>query len=278
MFTIGCHLSVAHGYAHVAKDALSIGANTFQIFTQNPRSGRTTDLDLDDLALFQHICEKNDILHMMAHGPYTINLCSNKEQTRANSREILDKGIRRTEEIIPNQTYNIHPGSRLNQPLDVGIAEIAANINDVMTPEQTTTLLLETMSGKGSEIGGTFEELRAIIDQVELDDHVGICFDTCHTWDAGYDLVNNLDGVLQHFDDVIGLERLMDIHLNDSKNECGSHKDRHAALGEGFIGLDAFARIINHPALCHLPFILETPHENLEGYAQEIAQLKELRD
>lgn len=278
MFTIGCHLSVARGYAHVVTDALSIGANTFQIFTQNPRSGRTTDLDLDDVATFYQLCEENSIVRMMAHGPYTINLCSNKDQTRNNSREILNKGIARTEEIMPGQTYNIHPGSRLNQPLDIGIAQIATNINDVLLPEQTTTLLLETMSGKGSEVGGTFEELRAIIDQVELTDHVGVCFDTCHTWDAGYDLVNDLDGVLQHFDDVIGLERLKDIHLNGSKNECGSHKDRHAALGEGFIGLDAFARIINHPALRDLPFILETPHEDLDGYAQEIALLKELRD
>lgn len=278
MFIIGCHLSVSQGYAHAAEDAISIGANTFQIFTRNPRSGRATNLKPDDLADFHALCSQNGIKHLMAHGPYTINLCSPKGQTRNTSRYLLSQGLARLDEVMTGQTYNIHPGARLNQSLEEGITKIASGLNSVLTPEQTDTLLLETMSGKGSEIGSTFEELRAIIDQVELSNHVGVCFDTCHTWDSGYDLVNDLDGVLQHFDDVIGLGRLKGIHLNDSKNECGSHKDRHAPLGEGCIGIEAIARIINHPALRDLPFILETPHDNLEGYAREIALLKELRD
>lgn len=278
MFTVGCHLSVAQGYAHAAEEAVSIGANTFQIFTRNPRSGNAADLNPDDMAAFHDICSKHGITHIMAHGPYTVNLCSPKGQTRNTSRYLLSQGLMRLDEVMPGQDYNIHPGSRLDQPLEEGIAQIAKGLNSVLRPEQTDTLLLETMSGKGSEIGGTFEELRAIIDQVDLKDHVGVCMDTCHIWDAGYNIVDDLDGVLQHFDDVIGLERLHDIHLNDSKNPCGSHKDRHAPLGEGSIGIEAIGRIINHPALRDLPFILETPHEDISGYAEEITLLKGLRD
>ena len=272
MFTIGCHLSSAKGYLHMAKDAVSIDANTFQFFTRNPRGGRAKAIDPKDIAAFAAYAPEHGIERILAHAPYTLNPASDKQQTRDFALMVLAEDLGRMEET-PHQLYNMHPGSAVGQPCEVAIAKIADALNQSLLPHQTTTLLLETMAGKGSEIGGTFEELAAIIAQVELESHVGVCLDTCHVWDAGYDIVGDLDGVLEEFDRVIGLDRLHAIHLNDSMNARGSHKDRHARIGEGTIGLEAIARIINHPALRHLPFYLETPNE-LPGYAHEISVLR----
>lgn len=273
MFTIGCHLSSAKGYLHMAKDAVSIDANTFQFFTRNPRGGRAKAIDPKDIAAFAAYAPEHGIERILAHAPYTLNPASDKQQTRDFALMVLAEGLGRMEETS-HQLYNMHPGSAVGQPCEVAIAKIADALNQSLLPHQTTTLLLETMAGKGSEIGGTFEELAAIIAQVELESHVGVCLDTCHVWDAGYDIVGDLDGVLEEFDRVIGLDRLHAIHLNDSMNARGSHKDRHARIGEGEIGFKALAAVTNHPKLRDLPFYLETPNPDLAGYAEEIAALR----
>lgn len=273
MFTIGCHLSSAKGYLHMAKDAVSIDANTFQFFTRNPRGGRAKAIDPKDIAAFAAYAPEHGIERILAHAPYTLNPASDKQQTRDVALMVLAEDLGRMEET-PHQLYNMHPGSAVGQPCEVAIAKIADALNQSLLPHQTTTLLLETMAGKGSEIGGTFEELAAIIAQVELESHVGVCLDTCHVWDAGYDIVGDLDGVLEEFDRVIGLDRLHAIHLNDSMNARGSHKDRHARIGEGEIGFKALAAVTNHPKLRDLPFYLETPNPDLAGYAEEIAALR----
>ena len=273
MFTIGCHLSSAKGYLHMAKDAVSIDANTFQFFTRNPRGGRAKAIDPKDIAAFAAYAPEHGIERILAHAPYTLNPASDKQQTRDFALMVLAEDLGRMEET-PHQLYNMHPGSAVGQPCEVAIAKIADALNQSLLPHQTTTLLLETMAGKGSEIGGTFEELAAIIAQVELESHVGVCLDTCHVWDAGYDIVGDLDGVLEEFDRVIGLDRLHAIHLNDSMNARGSHKDRHASIGEGEIGFKALAAVTNHPKLRDLPFYLETPNPDLAGYAEEIAALR----
>ena len=273
MFTIGCHLSSAKGYLHMAKDAVSIDANTFQFFTRNPRGGRAKAIDPKDIAAFAAYAPEHGIERILAHAPYTLNPASDKQQTRDFALMVLAEDLGRMEET-PHQLYNMHPGSAVGQPCEVAIAKIADALNQSLLPHQTTTLLLETMAGKGSEIGGTFEELAANIAQVELESHVGVCLDTCHVWDAGYDIVGDLDGVLEEFDRVIGLDRLHAIHLNDSMNARGSHKDRHARIGEGEIGFKALAAVTNHPKLRDLPFYLETPNPDLAGYAEEIAALR----
>ena len=273
MFTIGCHLSSAKGYLHMAKDAVSIDANTFQFFTRNPRGGRAKAIDPKDVAAYAAYAPEHGIERILAHAPYTLNPASDKQQTRDFALMVLAEDLGRMEET-PHQLYNMHPGSAVGQPCEVAIAKIADALNQSLLPHQTTTLLLETMAGKGSEIGGTFEELAAIIAQVELESHVGVCLDTCHVWDAGYDIVGDLDGVLEEFDRVIGLDRLHAIHLNDSMNARGSHKDRHARIGEGEIGCKALAAVTNHPKLRDLPFYLETPNPDLAGYAEEIAALR----
>ena len=273
MFTIGCHLSSAKGYLHMAKDAVSIDANTFQFFTRNPRGGRAKAIDPKDIAAFAAYAPEHGIERILAHAPYTLNPASDKQQTRDFALMVLAEDLGRMEET-PHQLYNMHPGSAVGQPCEVAIAKIADALNQSLLPHQTTTLLLETMAGKGSEIGGTFEELAAIIAQVELESHVGVCLDTCHVWDAGYDIVGDPDGVLEEFDSVIGLDRLHAIHLNDSMNARGSHKDRHARIGEGEIGFKALAAVTNHPKLRDLPFYLETPNPDLAGYAEEIAALR----
>ena len=275
MLKIGCHLSIAKGFAAAARDAVSIGANTFQFFTRNPRGGKAKPLDPDDLALFAEICNEAQIECILAHAPYTLNPSSAKEETREFALQTLASDLARMEEIMPGQLYNMHPGAHVGQGAETAIELIADALNAVLLPEQTTTLLLETMAGKGSEVGRTFEEIASIIERVELSDHVGVCFDTCHVWDGGYNIADDLDGVLAQFDSIIGIDRLRAVHLNDSKNPCGAHKDRHEKLGEGFIGFDALAAVINHPLLRDLPFYLETPHDELAGYADEIHRLKE---
>ena len=276
MLTIGCHLSSAKGYLRMAKDAVSIDANTFQFFTRNPRGGRAKALDPADVAAFSAFASEHGIERILAHAPYTMNPASDKPQTREFALMALGEDLARMEET-PHQLYNMHPGSAVGRPVAEAVARIADALNEVLRPDQTTTLLLETMAGKGSEVGRSFEELAAIIAQVKLSDHVGVCLDTCHVWDAGYDIAADLDGVLEEFDRVIGLGRLRAIHLNDSLNPCGARKDRHARIGEGQIGFAALAAVANHPALRDLPFYLETPQPDLAGYAFEIARLREAR-
>lgn len=273
MFTIGCHLSSAKGYLRMAKDAVSIDANTFQFFTRNPRGGRAKAIDPKDVAAYTAYAPEHGITRILAHAPYTLNPASDKQQTRDFALMVLAEDLGRMEET-PNQLYNMHPGSAVGQTHEEAIVKIADALNQSLLAVQSTTLLLETMAGKGSEIGGTFEELAAIIAQVELESHVGVCLDTCHVWDAGYDIAGDLDGVVDEFDRVIGLDRLRAIHLNDSKNVRGSRKDRHARIGEGEIGFEALAAVTNHPKLRDLPFYLETPNPALEGYAEEIAALR----
>ena len=273
MFTIGCHLSSAKGYLHMAKDAVSIDANTFQFVTRNPRGGRAKEIDPSDVSAYTAFAADHGITRILAHAPYTLNPASDKQQTRDFALMVLAEDLGRMEET-PHQMYNMHPGSAVGQSPEAAMAKIAEALNESLLPVQTTTLLLETMSGKGSEIGGTFEQLAAIIEQVDLSDHVGVCLDTCHVWDAGYDIVGDLDGVIDEFDRVLGLDRLRAIHLNDSQNARGSHKDRHARIGEGEIGFDALAAVTNHPKLRDLPFYLETPNPTLQGYGEEIAALR----
>ena len=250
----------------------SFGGNTFAWFTRNPRGGRTKPLAQDDVEALEAYVKKEAYGLLVAHGSYTMNLCSGQEETRKNGLDMLKQDLERME-FLPGNYYNFHPGSHTGQGSETGIRQIADALNQVMKPEMRTTVLLETMAGKGSEIGGTFEELSQIMDRVDVPDRIGVCFDTCHVWDAGYDLVNDIDGVLHHFDDVIGLSRLKAVHFNDSKNERGSRKDRHEKLGQGFLGMEAMKRIALHPRLQGLPFILETPNED-EGYIREIALVK----
>ena len=272
MLRIGCHLSSSKGYQAMGKEAEKIGAGTFQFFTRNPRGGSAKKIDPDDAEQFLAFASEKGIEKILAHAPYTLNGCSADENIRRFATETMEDDLNRME-YTPGNCYNFHPGSHVKQGTEKGIEYIAEMLNLILKPEQSTTVLLETMAGKGSEVGREFEELREILDRVELKDKMGVCLDTCHVWDGGYDIVGDLDGVLNHFDDVIGLGRLRAIHLNDSMNPLGAHKDRHAKIGEGHIGLEAMVRIINHPALRELPFYLETPND-LDGYAREIALLK----
>lgn len=276
-FTIGCHLSCSKGYENMAREAASIGANTFQFFTRNPRGGKAKDIDPADIAAFNRLAEEAGINTILAHAPYTLNPASAKPETREFAIQTLADDLMRMENT-PNQMYNMHPGAHVGQGVDKGIELIAEALDQVLLPEQTTTLLLETMAGKGSEIGGKFEELAQIIERVDLSEHVGVCLDTCHIWDGGYDIVGSLDAVLEDFDRVIGLDRLKAIHLNDSKNPLASHKDRHEVIVGGQIGLDALVAVTEHPALCELPFFLETPHNELVGYAEEISLIRSKRE
>ena len=271
---IGCHLTISKGFAAMGRQAISLGGNTAQFFTRNPRGGRARELDPEDIHAFLALSEQNAFGPFIAHAPYTINPCAESEKTLEFAHMTMADDLRRLD-FLKNCYYNFHPGSHVGQGVEKGIEKIAETLNTVMYPEQKTTVLLETMAGKGSEIGGRFEELREIIDRVNLQDKVGVCLDTCHVSDGGYDIVNDLDGVLTEFDKVIGLKRLKALHLNDSMNPIGSHKDRHQKLGQGFLGLETFRNIMKHPALKSLPKVLETPNE-LPGYAAEIALLREM--
>ncbi|PHU36086.1 deoxyribonuclease IV [Pseudobutyrivibrio ruminis] len=269
MIYIGCHLSVTNGYEAMGRQMTEFGGNTFAWFTRNPRGGKAKEIDDADVKKLQAILEKEKFGKLVAHASYTMNLSSAKEETRANGLDMLKQDLKRMEQV-PNQLYNFHPGSHTGQGPEVGIQQIADGLNESLWPEMKTTVLLETMAGKGSEVGKTFEELREIIDRTTLNEKLGVCLDTCHIWDGGYDIVNDLDGVLTKFDKIIGLDRLKAIHFNDSKNECGAAKDRHEKLGQGCIGMEAMKRIALHPALQNLPFILETPNDD-QGYIEEIA-------
>jgi deoxyribonuclease IV len=272
MLNIGCHLSSSKGYEAMGKEALKIGANTFQFFTRNPRGSKAKKIDPKDVEALLKLAKENEFATILAHAPYTVNACSADESTREFAVEIIADDLERME-YLPNSFYNFHPGSHVNQGVEAGIKYIINMLNATLKPDQTTKVLLETMSGKGTEVGRSFEELNEITKGVNLPDRVGICLDTCHVYDAGYDIVNDLDGVLDEFDCIIGLEKLYAIHLNDSKNPFTSHKDRHERIGEGHIGKEVFFKIINHPKLRHLPFFLETPNE-LPGYAEEIKMLR----
>ncbi len=272
MLRIGCHLSSSKGYLAMGKEAKKIDGGTFQFFTRNPRGGKAKELDQEDVKAFLDFAEQNSIAPILAHAPYTLNGCSADEGIRTFARNTMEDDLRRME-FTPGNLYNFHPGSHVKQGVETGIAYISDMLNQILKPEQTTTVLLETMAGKGSEVGRNFEELREILDRVELNEKMGVCLDTCHVWDAGYDIADHLDEVLTEFDQVIGLSRLKAVHLNDSQNPLGARKDRHARIGEGYIGLEALVRVINHSALKKLPFYLETPNE-LDGYAREIALLK----
>ena len=273
MLYIGNHTSSSKGYTAMGRQMLANGGNTFAFFTRNPRGGKAKEIDPEDVKKFLELEQENGFGKLVAHAPYTMNCASDKENLREFAREILADDMKRME-LTPGNYYNFHPGSHVGQGAEAGIAKIAEILNEVLTKEQTTTVLLETMSGKGSEVGRNFLELRQIIDQVELKEKLGVCLDTCHVWDGGYDIVNDLEGVLTEFDQIIGLDRLKAIHLNDSMNGLGSHKDRHAKIGEGEIGLEALVRVINHPATRGIPFILETPN-NDEGWRREISLLRE---
>ena len=268
MIYIGCHLSVTNGYEAMGRTMVDFGGNTFAWFTRNPRGGKAKDIDGDDVQKLQQILDEKKFGKLVAHASYTMNLCSAKPETRANALDMLKQDLQRMEQV-PNQLYNFHPGSHTGQGVETGIKQIADGLNEALWPDMQTTVLLETMAGKGSEVGKTFEELREIIDRTTLNDKLGVCLDTCHIWDGGYDIVNDFDGVLTKFDKIIGLDRLKAIHFNDSKNECGAAKDRHEKLGQGFIGMEAMKRIALHPALQKLPFILETPNDDA-GYMEEI--------
>ncbi len=270
---IGNHLSASKGYAAMGKAALALDANTFAFFTRNPRGGKAKEIDEKDVEKFLNFAKEHEFGKIVAHAPYTMNLCAAKEDIRSFSKEMLLDDLKRME-YTPYNYYNFHPGSHVGQGAETGIALIAEALNEALKPEQTTTVLLETMAGKGTEVGRTFEELREILDRVELNDKMGVCLDTCHVWDGGYDIVNDLDGVLNEFDRVIGLERLKAVHFNDSLNDCGSHKDRHAKIGEGKIGAEAMRRVVLHPLLEGRPFILETPNDD-EGYRREIQMIRE---
>lgn len=269
---IGNHLSSSKGFENMGKEALKLGANTFAFFTRNPRGGAAKAIDEEDAKKLRKLMEDNNFGKLVAHAPYTMNVCAAKEDIRKFSWNVLNEDLQRME-YLPNNYYNFHPGSHVGQGADAAIPVIAEAVNDALKPEYTTTVLLETMAGKGSEVGRSFEELRAILDLIKLPDKVGVCFDTCHVWDGGYDIVNDLDGVLQEFDRVIGLDRLKAVHFNDSMNVCGSHKDRHQKIGEGEIGLEALKAVATHPLLKDKPFILETPNDD-EGYKKEIALVR----
>ena len=272
MLHIGCHLSSSKGFLAMGRQALALGADTFQFFTRNPRGSKAKELDPSDAAALMELLAEHRFAPIIAHAPYTLNLCGAEEKNRAFARDTMADDLSRLEHL-PGQYYNFHPGSHVGQGMEAGIAFIAEGLNAILTPDQTTTVLLETMAGKGSEVGGRFEELREILDRVELNGKMGVCLDTCHVSDAGYDISGDLDGVLTEFDRIIGLDRLKAIHLNDSKNPIGARKDRHERIGFGCIGLEALTRVVRHPALRDLPFCLETPNE-LPGYAGEIALLR----
>lgn len=272
MLKIGCHLSSSKGYLAMGKQAVEIGANVFQFFTRNPRGGKAKEINEEDVKKFLEFAKENGITNFLAHAPYTLNACAADERIREFARETFADDLKRLE-YTPGSMYNFHPGSHVGQGTEKGIVYIADTLNYVMEPQQSTTILLETMSGKGSEIGRNFEEIQSIIEKVEIKDKIGVCLDTCHIFDGGYDIVEHLDDVILEFDKVIGLNRLKAIHLNDSMNTLGSHKDRHARIGEGNIGKEALFGVINHPSLKNLPFYLETPNE-LPGYAKEIEMLK----
>ncbi|MDO4344386.1 MAG: deoxyribonuclease IV [Eubacteriales bacterium] len=272
MLKIGNHLSSSKGYLAMGKTALKLDANTFAFFTRNPRGGQAKAIDEEDVKEFLELAEAHHFEKLVAHAPYTLNPCSADAHLREFAKNTFADDLKRMEHV-PGNYYNFHPGSHVKQGAEAGIEFIAGMLNEVLTPGQSTTVLLETMAGKGSEVGRNFEELRAILDRVKLQEKMGVCLDTCHVWDGGYDIVNDLEGVLEEFDRVIGLDRLCAVHLNDSMNGLGSHKDRHAKIGEGQIGLEALVRVINHPKLRHLPFILETPNDDA-GYAREIALLR----
>jgi deoxyribonuclease-4 len=274
MLKIGCHLSSSKGYLAMGKEAVSIGANTFQFFTRNPSGSAAKPFDATDAAKYLEFAQKHGLGPILAHAPYTLNACAADKSLRTFARETMVDDLFRMEHF-PESLYNFHPGSHVKQGAEQGIQYISETLNQVLKPQQSTTVLLETMAGKGSEVGGTFEELRAVLDLVEQNEHLGVCLDTCHVFDGGYDIVNDLNGVLETFDRIIGLDRLRAVHLNDSMNSIASHKDRHEKIGQGNIGLNAFERIINHPSLRNLPFYLETPND-VQGYAREIALLKDL--
>lgn len=272
MLQIGCHLSSSKGFLHMGEEAVSIGATTFQFFTRNPRGSKAKAVNEKDVAAYLAFAKENEIGTVVAHAPYTLNPASADPKVREFARMTLADDLKRME-YLPGNVYNFHPGSHVGQGAETGIDKIAEILNEVLAERQSTIVLLETMSGKGSEVGRNFEELREIIDRVEQKDKLGVCLDTCHVWDGGYDIVNNLDGVFAEFDRVIGLDRLKAIHLNDSMNGLGSHKDRHAKIGEGEIGLEALVRVIRHPVTKGIPFILETPNDD-DGWAREIALLR----
>ncbi len=273
MLNIGCHLSVSDGYEGMGKEAVRLGANTFQFFSRNPRGGKVGAVIPEDAMALQKLMEEKSFAPVLVHASYTMNLCSADEKVRSFANRALKEDIEKMD-VLPCFLYNFHPGSHVGQGVEKGIELISEALNSVITENQKTIILLETMAGKGSEVGSRFEELREIIDRVNIKDKMGVCLDTCHVYDAGYDIVNDLDGVLESFDNIIGLERLRAVHLNDSKNPFLSHKDRHEKIGQGYIGKDAIVRIINHEKLRNLPFYLETPNDN-DGYAEEIRMLRE---
>ena len=273
MLYIGNHTTSSKGYENMARQMIANGGNTFAFFTRNPRGGKAKEINEKDIEKFLALAGEHHFGRIVAHAPYTLNACAAKENLREFARETMADDLKRME-YTPGNYYNFHPGSHTGQGSEEGIRLIAETLNKILKPEQTTTVLLETMAGKGTEVGRSFEELAAILERVELSDHMGVCLDTCHVYDAGYDIVRDLDGVLEHFDRVVGMKRLKAIHINDSKNPFASHKDRHEKIGEGSLGLETFVNVINHPALRDLPFYLETPNE-LDGYAREIAMLRE---
>lgn len=272
--TIGSHISSAGGYEAMGRRAVKMNANTFAFFTRNPRGGKAKEIQPEDVERYREIAGQHEFGKIVAHAPYTMNACAAKEDLREFAKNILSDDLNRME-YIPGNYYNFHPGSHVGQGVQTGIEKIAQVLNAVLKPEWNTTVLLETMAGKGTEVGRTFEEIRQIIDLVTCREKLGVCLDTCHLWDGGYDIVHDLDGVVDEFDRIIGLEHLKAVHLNDSKNPLGSHKDRHEKIGEGHIGLDALAAVIQHPRLHHLPFILETPNDEA-GWAEEIRTLRNI--
>ena len=274
MLAIGCHLSASKGFLHMGKEAYSLGGNTFQFFTRNPRGGNAKKIDAQDAQNLVQFVQEHHFATLLAHAPYTLNACSADEKVREFAHMAMEDDLRRME-FLPGNYYNFHPGSHVGQGIEAGVEQIAALLNRILTPDQNTIVLLETMSGKGSEVGSRFEELHAIIERLDCPEKIGVCMDTCHVYSAGYDIVNQLDGVLESFDRIVGLNRLKAVHLNDSMTPFASHKDRHEKIGKGSIGLAAMERLINHPALRELPFYLETPNE-LAGYAEEIALLQSL--
>ena len=274
MLRIGCHLSSSKGFLHMGKEAVQIGANTFQFFTRNPRGSKAKEIDEKDVQAYHRFAREHGISQILAHAPYTLNPCSKDAHTREFALMTMEDDLKRME-YVPGNCYNFHPGSHVGQGAEEGIRLIADTLNQILKKEQHTTVLLETMAGKGTEVGRSFEEIRAILDKIDLKDHMGVCLDTCHVYDAGYDIVNHLDQVLEEFDAVIGLERLKAIHMNDSKNPFASHKDRHEKIGEGSLGTETFRQMVNHPLLAGIPIYLETPNE-LDGYAREIQMLRDM--
>ena len=272
MLKIGCHLSSSKGFLHMGKEAVSIGANTFQFFTRNPRGSKAKPIDEEDVRAYLSYAKEHEIERIVAHAPYTLNACSADEKVREFALMTMKDDLERME-YLPGNVYNFHPGSHVGQGIEKGIDWIASLLNEILTPDQHTIVLLETMSGKGSEVGSRFEELAAIIERVECKEKIGVCFDTCHTWDSGYDIVGDPDSVLQKFDDIVGIDRLCAIHINDSKNSIGSHKDRHERIGFGMIGEEAMKRLVQHPLLQGKPFILETPNDDA-GYRREISLIR----